>query len=363
MKILAFETSCDDTSLAIFEDENLVFMETKTQIKIHKDTGGVVPEIAARIHAESIFKILDNVLKKSFIKLENLDYIAVTKTPGLIPSLLTWLTVAKTLWNILKIPIIEINHIESHIFSNFLERKRQDIKFPLVCLTVSWWHNEIYYMKDMFSMEKIWATQDDSAWEAFDKVSKMMWLWYPGWPIISKLAKEYEDSLVLSNKKKAIFPRVWLDKSMHDFSFSGLKSAVKREIDKRILKNEEILKKSSDSLKKQELVEIKNRGEILLTLGDKKEIAYEFENAVTEVLSYKLINAWFVKWVKNIMLTGWVSANNKLVDLVNEKSKKEDFSFTYPAKKIYCCDNAAMVGINAYYRIKFLGERELEPSV
>ena len=318
MKILSFETSCDDTSIAIFEDDKLLFMDTKSQIKIHNITGGVVPEVAAREHANSIFDVLKNVLLWSKVDLKEIDYIAVTKTPWLMPSLLTGLTVARTLWNILNIQVIEINHIEAHIFANFLERKKEDIKFPLVCLTVSGGHNEIYYMKNMFSMERLGGTTDDAAWEAFDKVAKMMWLWYPGWPIVSKLWSEY------LWESKNLFPRVWLKKDEYDFSFSWLKSAVKREVDKRWK----------------------------LNLEDKKEISFEFENSVVEVLAYKLINAWIKKWIQNIMLAWGVSANNKLVNLIKKESNKKELNFIYPIKKVYCWDNAAMVGINAYYKIK-----------
>ena len=318
MKILAFETSCDDTSIAIFEDNKLLFMDTESQIKIHNITGWVVPEVAAREHANAIFGVLENVLTGAEVDLSEIDYIAVTKTPGLMPSLLTWLTVARTLWNILKKEVIEINHIEAHIFANFMERKIEEIEFPLVCLTVSGGHNEIYYMEDMFSMERLGGTTDDAAWEAFDKVAKMMWLGYPGWPIVSKLSWEY------TWNKTDLFPRVWLKKDEYDFSFSGLKSAVKREVDKR--------------------------GE--LSLDDKKEISYEFESAVTEVLAYKLVNAWIKKRVWTVMLAGWVSANDKLIRLIQEKSENEWLNFIYPIKKVYCWDNAAMVGINAYYKIK-----------
>ena len=192
MKILAIETSCDDTSLAIFEDEKLLFMDTKSQIKIHNLTGWVVPEVAAREHANAIFEVLENVLTWVNLKIEEIDYIAVTTNPWLMPSLLTWITLARTLSKVLQKPLIEINHIQAHIFSNFLERKEEEIKFPLVCLTVSGWHNDIYFMKNMWSMEKIWTSWDDAAGESFDKVAKMMWLPYPGWPIISALASEYK---------------------------------------------------------------------------------------------------------------------------------------------------------------------------
>lgn len=162
MKILAFETSCDDTSIALFENDKLIAMDTKSQIKIHLETGGVVPEVAAREHANSIFDVLTKVLKGGNIELEDIDYIACTTHPGLLPSLLTGTTVAGTISTVLKIPIIPINHIQAHIFSNFLERKESDIQFPLACLTVSGGHNEIYKMDSMWEMEKLGATGDDA---------------------------------------------------------------------------------------------------------------------------------------------------------------------------------------------------------
>lgn len=137
MRILAFETSCDDTSIALFKNEVLIFMHTASQIKIHNETGGVVPEVASREHANSIFGVLEQVLHDGSVELSDIDYIAVTTHPGLIPSLLTGTTVASTISQTLQIPILPIDHIEAHIFSNFLERIESDIVFPLVCLTVS----------------------------------------------------------------------------------------------------------------------------------------------------------------------------------------------------------------------------------
>ena len=326
MYILAFETSCDDTSIAIFENDKLLSMFTDSQIKIHNITWGVVPEIAAREHANGIFDVLTNTLNEVKISLKDIDYIAVTTTPWLLPSILTWTTVASTISIILQKKIIPINHIEAHIFANFLGREENEIQFPLVCLSVSWGHNDIYYMENMWSLEKIGSSWDDAGWEAFDKVAKMMWLPYPGWPIISKLASEYMESW---KNKIGLFPRIWLNKKEFDFSFSGLKSSVKREVDKRIEKKWK------------------------LTIKDKREIAYEFENAITEVLSYKLINAAKEKKVKIVLLTWWVSANNKLKEIIKILADKEGINFISPFKNIYSTDNAAMVGINAYYRIKY----------
>ena len=326
MIILAFETSCDDTSLAIFEDDRLLAMNTASQIKINNETRWVVPEVAAREHANNIFGVLDTVLEESGLKLEDIDYIWVTSCPGLLTSLLTGVSVASTLSTVLKKSIIPIHHIEAHIFSNFLEREEEDITFPLVCLTVSGGHNDLYYMGNMWNLEKLWSSQDDAGWEAFDKVAKMMDLEYPGGPIISKLASEYEKEWWQWSK---LFPRVWLKKDEFNFSFSWLKSSVKREVDKRILEKWR------------------------LSLEDKKEIAFEFENAVVEVLAYKLINSAKQKWVQTVLLAGWVSANNRLRSVISELAEEEWFEFLYPAKNVYCMDNAAMVGINTYYKVKY----------
>ena len=336
MKILAFETSCDDTSIAIFENDKLLAMDTMSQIKIHNKTGWVVPEVAAREHANNIFEVLDRVMDIAKVRIEDIDYIWVTTNPGLLPSLLTGTTVAGTISTVLQIPIIPINHIEAHIFSNFLERQESDIPFPLVCLTVSWWHNDMYCMNSMWEMEKLWSTWDDAGWEAFDKAAKMMWLGYPWWPIISGLAAEYVAELPPPNpllskdgEKKELFPRVWLVKREFNFSFSGLKSSVKREVDKRIEENG------------------------TLTLEDQREISFEFENAVIEVLAWKLIEAARQKNVKTVMLAGWVSANTKLRDGIAKLAQKENMQFIYPSKNLYCMDNAAMVGILTYYKLKY----------
>ncbi len=338
MRILAFETSCDDTSIALFEDDTLITMETASQIKIHLATGWVVPEVAAREHANSIFPVLESVLERWNVTLQDIDFIGITTHPWLIPSLLTGITVATTLSKTLHIPLVPIHHIESHIFSNFLERQEQDILFPLVCLTVSGGHTEIYHMKHMWWFEKVGGTIDDAAGEAYDKVAKMMGLWYPWGPIISKFACEYkewkkQDSLNFSlvEEKKSIFPRVWLDKKELNFSFSGLKTAVKYEIEKRI-------------------EERKNKK---LHKDDEREIAYEFQNAVNEVLAYKLILAWEIYGVQTVMLAWWVSANDDLKEKIETLALKRGFTFIAPKKKIYSMDNAAMVWILTYYRIKY----------
>jgi N6-L-threonylcarbamoyladenine synthase len=238
----------------------------------------------------------------------------------------------------LNIPVIPINHIEAHIFSNFLDRKEENIKFPLVCLTASWWHNDIYLMKDMWTIEKLGSSIDDAAWEAFDKAAKMMWLEYPWWPIISKLASEYENAWRLKTKnwkENWLFPRVWLVKKEFNFSFSGLKTSIKNEVDRRI-------KLKAKSWKQKEL-----------TIEDKRELSFEIENAIIEVLAWKLINAAKENDIKTVMLAWWVSANDKLKNEIQKLADKEKIDFIYPKKKLYSMDNAAMVGINTYYKVKY----------
>lgn len=328
MKILAFETSCDDTSVALFEDENLLFMSTLSQIKVHEITAWVVPEVAAREHANNVFIALKEVLDTAWFSLKQIDYIAVTTNPWLIPSLLTGVSVASTLSQILSCPIIPIHHIEAHIFSNFLEREESEIIFPAVCLTVSGGHTDIYFLSDMWSREKVGATIDDAAGEAYDKVAKMLGLGYPWGPIISEFAQDWKEKIKTKEKRKNIFPRVWLDKEGLDFSFSWLKSAVKREIDMRKLQKWD------------------------LSIEDKEEIAFEFQEAVNEVLVWKLLLAWKIFWVKTLMLAGGVSANDNLREKLLLQAGN-DFKIIYPIKKIYSMDNAAMVWINAYYKIKY----------
>lgn len=347
MYILAFETSCDDTSIALFKDNKLIFLDTITQIKEHLETWWVVPEVAARLHANNIFSVLDKVLLNTWIKLSEIDYVACTDDPWLLPSLYVWLTVSKTLSKLLWIPFININHIKAHIFANLLDREVDDIIFPNICLTVSWWHNEIYLWKSLFDIELIWETQDDSAWEAFDKVAKMMWEWFPWWPIISKLASEYRWEYMW------IFPKVMLEKDSLNFSFSWLKTAVKREIDSRLDKyipkeEKEILDNETFSNKYQKDIHLVKK---YLPQDDKKEIAYEFEEVVIDILLSKIQLAGEKYNIKSFSLAWWVSANDKLKDRFSDICKKNSYNFLYPVKKIYSQDNAAMVWILAYYMI------------
>ncbi|MDD3120195.1 MAG: tRNA (adenosine(37)-N6)-threonylcarbamoyltransferase complex transferase subunit TsaD, partial [Candidatus Gracilibacteria bacterium] len=251
------------------------------------------------------------------------DYIVCTKEPGLLPSLLVGLSVANTFGKLLGIPVVEINHIKAHIFANYLEREEKDLEFPALCLTVSGGHNEIYLWKSMFDLELIGESLDDAAGEAFDKVAKMLDLEYPGGPIISRLSSEY------TGEFRGIFPKVLLkNENIQNFSFSGLKSAVKREIDSRLEK----------------------KGK--LTLEDKKEIAFEFEKVTVDTLKTRLFEIAKKLNIKNLVLAGGVSANNRLKDEIVKEGEKTGIKVLCPVSNVYSQDNAAMVGIYGYYLVK-----------
>lgn len=325
MFILAFETSCDDTSVAILHDREVIALSTHTQLE-HSVTGGVVPEVAARSHADAIFQSLDEALIAAHITLSDIDVIACTERPWLLPSLLTGMTVAKTLSLSLQKPLIWVDHIESHIFANYLWREEDALIFPAVVLTVSWGHTEIYHWPYGQALEMLGQTRDDAAGEAFDKVSKMLGLGFPGGTVISRLSHEYRTSGVGIDEKR-LFPRVMLESDSLDFSFSGLKSAVKRIIDA------EIAKKGSISHDFQTY------------------IAYEFEETVTDILSEKLLRALEQTHARSMVLAGWVSANTTLKMKLEHIAREKSIPFFAPTKNIYSMDNAAMVGIRAYYML------------
>ncbi len=318
MYILAFETSCDDTSVAVMQDDVCIALSTRTQLE-HDATGGVVPEVAARSHANAIFPCIDDTLAEAGITLDQIDLIACTDRPGLAPSLLTGLVVADTLAISTGKPILRIDHIESHIFANYLERSESDIVFPAVVLTVSGGHTELYLWKSIFDLEMIGQTHDDAAGECFDKVAKMMGMGFPGWKKIADLAEKY------SWVYEGIFPLVLLEKDSLDFSFSGLKSAVKRYIDLQIATSEG------------------------LTEEKKIHIAFEFEEVMTDILSKKLQRAAEQKNTRMMILAGWVSANVKLKNKIQEIANSVNIPFISPKKIVYSMDNAAMVGARAFY--------------
>ena len=328
MYILAFETSCDDTSVAILQDGHRRARRTASQALPHTASGGVVPEVAARMHEDAIFRVLDEALAEAGVTLADIDEIACTETPGLLPSLLVGLSVSRTLAAVTRKPWMPVNHVIAHMFANFLDREVGEIPFPNVCLTASGGHNELYLWRTLFDCTKIGETLDDASGEAFDKVAKALGLGYPGGPEIARVASEYTGSY------RGIFPIVLLSPDSADMSFSGLKSAVKREIDRRILAS----------------------GGIPNTLGcteclsdrDRSEIAFEFQEAVVRALVTKTFDAVDRHGVAGVLLAGGVSANRLLRERCQEEAVRRGIPLLHPVRGVYCQDNAAMVGMYAY---------------
>lgn len=309
--ILAIESSCDETSVAIVENgEKILANVISSQIDIHRRFGGVVPEVASRKHVEVINIILEQALKDAKLKLEDLSAIAVTYGPGLIGSLLVGIAAAKTLSFLLKIPLIGVHHISGHIYANHLIKP---LEFPLIALVVSGGHTELIYMNDHLNYEILGQTRDDAVGEAFDKVARILDLPYPGGPYIDKLAKQGIVSIP--------FPRAMMD-NKYDFSFSGLKSAVINVVHNNEQRNERI---------------------------NKEDVAASFQDAVIDVLVSKTIRAIKEKEVKHLIVAGGVAANSGLRLTLEKECKNLNINLTIPSVPL-CTDNAAMIASAGYYQ-------------
>lgn len=332
MKILGIETSCDETSCAVVEDGHRVLANVvASQIDIHAKTGGVVPEVAAREHVLKMIPVLDECLNLSGCDLDDIDAIAITKGPGLLGSLIVGTEAANVISYVKNKPLIPIQHIVGHIYSNWLETE-DEIEFPILILTISGGHNDIILMRGHNNFEVLGETRDDAAGEAFDKVAKMLGLGYPGGPVISKTAEK-------GDKLRFNLPRSYLEKDSLDFSFSGLKTAVLNEI------------KNGQNIDEQ----------------FKADLSASFQESVCEVLSEKLIRA-IKKFpeVKEAHLAGGVSANLQLRETVKGKLPK-NLKFRYPSKISFCTDNAAMIACAGYYVFmldpnKFKGKSNFIPT-
>ena len=314
--ILGIETSRDETAAAIVEDgKKIISNVVASQISIHQKYGGVVPEIASRKHMEYIIPVIDKALDESGKKITDLSAIAVTYGPGLIGSLLVGLSVAKAIAYAQNIPLIGVNHLEAHIYANFLERN--EIIPPFVCLIVSGGHTSLVYIRHFGEYELLGQTKDDAAGEVFDKIAKFLNLGYPGGPIIEKLAKEGDPSSIK-------FPRPILNDKSYDFSFSGLKTAVIYHIKKL------------------------DKGNKNIPVSD---ILASFQQAVTDVLVGKTIKAALKFKTKQIVLAGGVAANSFLRREIKEKANLLNIKVFYPSISL-CTDNAAMVASAGYYKFK-----------
>lgn len=324
MLILGIETSCDETAAAITEvnkkEVKIISNVVSSQIKIHAPFGGVVPSLAAREHAKNLKPVLDSALQNNNYQLEVIDLIAVTAGPGLIPCLLTGTAFAKALAWKYKKPIIGVNHIEGHILSNWL--KPIGKVFPALCLVVSGGHTSLVLMKDFGKYKLVGETVDDAAGEAFDKISRILELGYPGGPAISAAAEKLENS-----KFGIHLPRPMHDSKDYNFSFAGLKTAV--------------LYQTRELLKSHPLDEIK------------VEMAHEAQEAITDVLTQKTISAVKKYGVKSIMLSGGVSANKALQEKLSAAAEKLGVPFFSPSFE-YTGDNAAMIALVGYTKAKNL---------
>ncbi len=315
--ILAFETSCDETSVSIIKNgcEDIATV-VSSQIDIHTLYGGVVPEIASRNHIENITLVIEEALLNANMKIEEIDAIAVTYGPGLVGSLLIGVQAAKTLAYIYDKPLIPVHHIAGHIYANNLVKP---LKFPLIALVVSGGHTELIYMKENYSFEKIGGTLDDAVGEAYDKVARVIGLSYPGGPLIDQYAHNGKDSYNLPIPK---------NDNSYDFSFSGLKSAVINLVHKEQQKGNKIIPEN---------------------------LATSFQNRVVDILTKKTMMALKEYHVNNLIVAGGVSANRGLREKLEELCQIENIELILPDLR-YCTDNAAMIGAAGYYAY-LLGKR------
>lgn len=309
MYIMAFESSCDETSVSIVKNGiEEIATSLVTQMYTHASYGGVVPEIASRMHVESITLVIEDVLKKANMKMEDIDAFAVTYGPGLIGSLLVGLLAAKTCSFVYNKPLIKVNHMAGHIYANNLVKKMQ---FPLLALIVSGGHTDMVIMKDDYEFEILGSTLDDSIGEVYDKVARVLGLKYPGGPNVEKMA--------LNGSCTYNLPKPVNDNT-YNFSFSGLKSAVINLVHNEEQRNNQIRK---------------------------EDLACSFQTIAVDELTRKVELALKNTGIKNMIVAGGVSANKYLRNQIQELCNKYNVDLTVP-NLVYCTDNAAMIGAAAY---------------
>ena len=315
--ILSFESSCDETSVAVIKNGHDVISNiVLTQMDTHAVYGGVVPEIASRMHIENITIVIEEALNKAGITMDDVDAIAVTYGPGLIGSLLIGLQAAKTLSFIYDKPLVPVHHIAGHIYANNLEK---GMEFPLMALVVSGGHTELVYMKEDYDFKVIGSTLDDAVGEAYDKVARVLNLAYPGGPKVDKLAHTGTNTYNLP---------LPLDDDTYNFSFSGIKSAV-------------INLKHNEEQKGNSII--------------KENLACSFQDRVVEILTKKTMKALKDYNCNNLIIAGGVSANSGIREEFTKLCNEQGINLTIP-KLEYCTDNAAMIGAAGYYAYK-LGRR------
>ena len=313
IKILAIESSCDETAAAVVLNGRSVLSNIiYSQIDLHTLYGGVVPEIASRKHIEKINPVIEAALREAGCTLSDIDAIAVTYGPGLVGPLLVGVAEAKAIAFATGLPLIGVHHIEGHICANFIEH--EDLKPPFMSLVVSGGHTHLVNVRDYGEYEVIGRTRDDAAGEAFDKVARAIGLGYPGGPKIDAAAKS-------GNPDAILFPRAKVDDSEYDFSFSGLKSAVLNYINHAEMKGETVVK---------------------------EDLAASFQKAVVDVLAEHAVMAIKRYDARDFALAGGVASNSALRKSVADACEREGVRFYCPSP-VYCTDNAAMIGVSAYY--------------
>lgn len=313
IKILAIESSCDETAAAVVKNGREILSNViYTQIALHTEYGGVVPEIASRKHIEKINQVIESALTEAGSTLDDIDAIAVTYGPGLVGALLVGVSAAKAIAFAKDKPLVGVHHIEGHISANYIENI--DLEPPFICLVVSGGHSHLVVVKDYGEYEILGRTRDDAAGEAFDKVARAIGLGYPGGPKIDKVSKE-------GNPEAIIFPRAKIAESEYDFSFSGLKSAVLNYINQCEMKGVEI---------------------------NVADVAASFQKAVIDVLVDHSMDAVKKYGLKKFAIAGGVASNSSLRAAFKERCEAENIEFYHPSP-IYCTDNAAMIGVAGYY--------------
>ena len=311
--ILAIESSCDETAASVVKNGREVLSNViYSQIALHTEYGGVVPEIASRKHIEKINQVIEQALKDASVTLQDITAIAVTYGPGLVGALLVGVSAAKAISFATGIPLVGVHHIEGHISANYIENK--DLEPPFVCLVASGGHSHLVVVKDYGEYEIIGRTRDDAAVEAFDKVARAIGLGYPGGPKIDKLSKE-------GNPNAIEFPRARVADNAYDFSFSGLKSAVLNYLNGCQMKGEPVCQ---------------------------ADVAASFQKAVTDVLVEHSVNAAKAYGFKKLAIAGGVASNSSLRAAFEKKCEAEGISFYHPSP-VFCTDNAAMIGAAGYY--------------
>ena len=314
--ILAIESSCDETAASVVKNGRTILSNViSSQIELHKLYGGVVPEIASRKHIEKVNQVIEEALKEADVTLDDLDAIGVTYGPGLVGALLVGVAEAKAIAYARKLPLVGVHHIEGHVSANYIEHP--DLEPPFLCLIVSGGHTHLVIVKDYGEFEILGRTRDDAAGEAFDKVARAIGLGYPGGPKIDKLSKE-------GNPNAIVFPKAKIGDCPYDFSFSGVKSAVLNYLNQAQMKGEDV---------------------------NRADLAASFQKAVVDVLVEHTMQAAKDYHMDKVAIAGGVASNGTLRAAMEEACQKHGYKFYRPSP-IFCTDNAAMIGVAAYYEFK-----------